>query len=242
MNPQIIRAICDEIGDGVRETTDLLARRISEIGEQLDMIPAGAPGVGIKAIAQAEDLKTADIEFDNGTVIELQLPAGPKGDTGIGIKGDKGDTGQAPSVGEIAAVLLASPDFIAAATPAPLLAPPWQAGIHRAGTVVGHYIGRLYCAEKDTTAEPGESADWRRLGTAGMRHVGGVRDDSVLEPGDIYTKSASTFLFDGATHRLMAPRPFTAADAEKSDKARAKEVADLRAEVAQLRRQIGGAK
>jgi hypothetical protein len=233
MNAAIIRAIVEGISEGLNATLAAFAVRLDALVARLDSVPAGAPGVGIKSVAQAADHSTAEIELDNGQVIELQLPGGPKGEPGDpgqpgeGIKGDRGDDGQAPSADDVAAVLRASPDFIEAATPQQMQAEAWQPGIYRKGVAVSHYIGRVYCAEKDTTTEPGDSPDWRRLGTQGLRHVGGFADARVYEPGDMYAKSGSTFLFDGAKHRLLFQRPYTQADAEKS-------ISALRAELLEL--------
>jgi hypothetical protein len=225
MNPAIIKAVCEEVVGALRVPIDALARGLDEVRAMVRDIPAGAPGVGIKSIAQAADHASADIEFDNGTVIEIQLPPGPqgeKGETGQSIQGERGEPGQAPSAAEVAALLRALPDFVQAATPEALQAEPWKAGIYRAGTLVAHYIGRLYCAEKDTTAEPGDSTDWRRIGTAGLRLVGGYSDARLYEPGDLYAKNASTFLYDGSQHRLLFAKPYTAGEAERDI---AKEVA-----------------
>ena len=237
MNSALIKAIADGIVGVLRESIEAQAREITALRMQLGEIPAGAPGVGIKSIAQAEDRQTADIELDNGQVVELQLPIGPAGDRGErGDKGERGEEGAAPSAEDVAAALRELPEFVAAATPDVLHPPPWQPGIHRKGAVVGAFMGRLYCAEKDTAAEPGESADWCRVGTQGMRHIGGLGEATLLEPGDIYTKNASTFVFDGARSWLLAPRPYTAADAEKDAKETAKAIAGLRQELAELKK------
>lgn len=179
----------------------------------------GEPGVGIKSITQTEDWQTLGIEFDNGTTVDVKLPPGPRGYAGeAGTKGDPGERGQdgiAPSAAEVAELLRASVDFIQATTPDTQQAEPWKPGIYRSGTLVAHYIGRLYCAAKDTTDEPGDSPDWRRIGTGGERHTGGYSDTRLYEPGDYYAKDKSTFLFDGANHRLVFAKPYTAAEAEK---------------------------
>jgi hypothetical protein len=291
MTPTIIKAVTEEIVGVVRGYVDAVARGLDELRAQVRDIPAGAPGVGIKSITQAEDLRSAEIELDNGQHIVLQMPAGPQGEPGgrgepgqgiqgepgigiksitqtddwqtLGIEFDNGETvdvklppgprgfqgdagvkgdpgtpgaagqdGKAPSADEVAALLRASPEFVQAATPETLQAAPWKPGIHRSGTLVAHYIGRLYCAAKDTTDEPGDSPDWRRIGTGGSRHVGGYDDTRLYEPGDYYAKSGSMFLFDGANHRLIHHKPFTEADAEKAiAKAVTKITAEHRAEL-----------
>jgi hypothetical protein len=178
--------------------------------------------------------------LDNGQTIELQLPRGPAGADAI-----------APTAADVAAQLAALPEFVALARPEPTPAAdvaaqlaklpdfvascapdafhanPWAPGIYRAGAEVSHYIGRHYVAEQDTTDEPGDSPAWLRVGTVGMRHIGGAREEKVLEAGDIYAKNGACFLFDGATHRMLFAKSYTASDADKDRREDAAKVAKM---------------
>jgi hypothetical protein len=95
----------------------------------------------------------------------------------------------------------------------------WVQRIYRKGEVVKHFVGRSYIAQVDTADEPGDSADWKRLGTDGLRDVGGHDEARQYEPGDIYHKDGSTFFYDGANHRLLAAKPLTKAELDKAVKA-----------------------
>ena len=121
-----------------------------------------------------------------------------------GGKGDKGDRGDVGPVAE----------------PAPL----WVPGVYRAGTRRSHAMGRVYEAATDTAAEPGESADWRRLGSTGFAVIGGREP---TEPGDFHLRDGATFLFDGAKSWLVFPTPFTRSDCEALLKPTRSSVRDL---------------
>jgi regulator of replication initiation timing len=82
----------------------------------------------------------------------------------------------------------------------------WQQGIHREGTVVQHYLGQYFVSNKDTSAEPGVSDDWARVGTFGMRHMGAFRENVTYEVGDIYAKDFGTFLETTTGTVLLAGR------------------------------------
>ena len=140
------------------------------------------PGIGIKSITQTDDRETLGIEGST-TGRRSRSSCRPARAATPAKNGQQGRhrrarrwTARRRVRNDIAAVLRASPEFIAATTPAQMQAEPWKAGIYRSGTLVAHYIGRLYCATKDTTDEPGDSPDWQRIGTAGERHVGGYSD------------------------------------------------------------------
>jgi hypothetical protein len=151
-------------------------------------------------------------------VIEKHLDKlrGDKGD-----KGDQGDEGPRPIIdlSDLAGVLRAEPEFIESVRgprgeqglPGQPCA-AWKAGVYRANTRCSHFIGRVYEAVADTSDEPGDSAQWRRIDTVGMRHVG-PRDPA--EAGDIHTRDDATFLFDGARSWLLCAKAFTAADGER---------------------------
>jgi hypothetical protein len=89
---------------------------------------------------------------------------------------------------------------------------PWLAGVYRAGVRVSHFMGRTYEAVADTADEPGDSPHWKRIGTAGLRNIGG-RDPA--EPGDLHMREGGTFMFDGARSWLVAARGYTAGDAAR---------------------------
>jgi regulator of replication initiation timing len=82
----------------------------------------------------------------------------------------------------------------------------WEQGIYREGTVVQHYLGQYFTSTKDTSAEPGVSEDWKRIGTFGMRHKGAFREDVAYEVGDIYAKDFGTFLETTTGTVLLAGR------------------------------------
>jgi hypothetical protein len=238
MKAGIIRAIVDELVGHFRAKFAELEHRLEAIGLPEKGEP-GPAGNGIKAITQTEDWITLGFEFDNGETIDVKLPPGPRGYKGDpGDKGVPGDPGAAADAAQVAAVLKASPDFLEAVLPAGPRATTWRAGIYRQGAEVLHHMGRNYAAIRDTTDEPGDSADWLRIGTGGMRHTGGYKDTRSYEPGDLYTKDGSTFVYDGARHWLMAPRPYTAADAEKASKATTAELREIHRELAALSRAI----
>lgn len=117
---------------------------------------------------------------------------GDKGDPGEpGAPGDKGDTGERGEKGA---------DGLGLDTPV------WQAGIHREGALVQHHVGQHYVAVKDTAAEPGESTDWQRVGTAGFRFAKAYSPDREYQDGDIYAKDFSTYVHTGGRAVLLAAR------------------------------------
>jgi len=128
--------------------------------------------------------------------IGAQGPVGPVGPTGPkGEKGDKGDKGERGD-------------------PGPVGAPcePWTPGVYRVGVRRSHFIGRVYEAVADTSDEPGTSAQWKRIDTAGMRHIG---TNEPSEPGDIHVKERATFLYDGARNWLLCAKAFSDSDGER---------------------------
>jgi hypothetical protein len=251
MNAATLRAIVEGITEGLNGAMVAFSLRLEALAARLDKVPAGPPGVGIKAIAQAPDLASADIELDNGQVIELQLPAGPPGKDGTPPTAAEvaaqlaalpeflsKATPPATPAGDVAAALARLPDFVASCGPDSFHAAPWVPAIYRAGAEVTHYIGRHYVAEQDTNEEPGDSPAWLRVGTVGLRHIGGAKDEKLMEAGDIYAKSGACFLFDGATHRMLFARPYTASDAEKDRRELVKGLGDLAAKVVKMAGQL----
>jgi hypothetical protein len=144
-----------------------------------------------------------------------------------GDKGDKGDEGPpvVVDVDELATALRTDPEFVAAARgdkgdqgdrgdPGPPGAPcePWVAGVCRQGVRRSHFLGRVYEAAADTSDEPGDSPQWRRIDTTGLRHIG---PREPAERGDIYTKEGATFLYDGARSWLLSAKAFSTSDGER---------------------------
>lgn len=82
----------------------------------------------------------------------------------------------------------------------------WEAGIHRQGSVVLHYLGQYFRAKCDTVSEPGTDDTWERLGSAGFRHRGGFDAEKTYEVGDMYVKDFATFTCIGTEHVLFAAR------------------------------------
>jgi hypothetical protein len=107
----------------------------------------------------------------------------------------------------------------------------WTPGVYRAGMRCSHFIGRVYEATCDTAAEPGDSPDWRRIGTDGLRPIGGA---DPREPGDLHAKEGAIFLFDGARNWLLFGKAFSAGDAEKLFRPLQKRGQELTAHVARI--------
>lgn len=85
--------------------------------------------------------------------------------------------------------------------------PYWQQKIYRSGSVVQHYLGQYFKSVVDTNAEPGSSSDWERVGSSGLRHRGGFKEDVTYSPGDIYSKDFGSFLVkDDGSHVLLSAR------------------------------------
>lgn len=178
----------------------------------------------------------------------LQLIPGPKGDDGrdgkdadpdliaMAVKSDaafaeliKGDRGEPGPQGEpgrdgsdadpalVAKSLCSDGDFVKMVTRTFELE-PWRPGIYREGKCVSHFTGRAYQAARDTTDEPGDSEDWKRLGTQGLRDTGGFSETRQYEPGDFYHKDGSTFFYDGVSHRLFAAKAVTPNELDKAIK------------------------
>lgn len=76
--------------------------------------------------------------------------------------------------------------------------------LHLEGSIVTHFLGRKYMAVRDTTEEPGESSDWQRVGTEGMRLRG---DHKGIEEGDLFIKDFSLWGFMGGAEKLLVGRP-----------------------------------
>ena len=82
--------------------------------------------------------------------------------------------------------------------------PAWKPGVYREGALVGHFLGQLFRATRDTAAEPGSGDDWQRLGNAGLRFRGALEEGAATAPGDLYTRDTSLFLvdWDGQAHLI----------------------------------------
>jgi hypothetical protein len=178
------------------------------------------------------ELPRPDLDAIAVLVVERHL-AKLKGD-----KGDDGDEGAAAVVDlhELAGILRAEPEFVASVRGergeqglpgAP--AAPWVAGVHRQGVRCSHYLGRVYEASVDTNDEPGDSAQWRRLDTTGMRHIG---PREPAEAGDLHTKEGATFLFDGAQSWMLSAKAFTTSDGERLINPLSSQVKGLRDRIA----------
>lgn len=143
----------------------------------------GEDGIGIKKLAQTEDLLSLEVTLDNDQVVTFDLPVGKDGKDGKdGQSGAEGRNGLG------------------------IDAKQWIPGIYRAGAIVMHAIGRYAKAGCDTTAEPGSNADWQRLGTAGFRWTGLKSDAAVYEEGDLYIDKGTTFLWTGGKGHMFSQR------------------------------------
>lgn len=85
-------------------------------------------------------------------------------------------------------------------------APHWKAGIYREGRVVQHHIGRYYRALSDTNAEPGDSPEWERVGSAGFRFMGIKAAETVYDDGDVFVDAGSCFVVVNGEPRMLAKR------------------------------------
>lgn len=72
-------------------------------------------------------------------------------------------------------------------------APRWAPGVYRQGVIVTAHIGQHFVAVKDTASAPGDTPDWRRIGTGGFRHRGTFDKDATYVDGDLYFKDFGTF-------------------------------------------------
>ena len=186
----------------------------------------GVDGTSVTAKEVAEYLLEHHLEQLRGVAGER----GEKGDPGE--RGADGRDGADADNQVIARALLANDVFVKSLIQM-VEQEPWAPGIYREGKCVSHFIGRSYQAVCDTTDEPGDSPHWKRLGTHGLRDVGGHDAQRAYEPGDLYHKDGSAFIFDGANHRLFVAKPFTERDYEKAQKAvRAATTETLKAVVA----------
>lgn len=97
-----------------------------------------------------------------------------------------------------------------------ITAPAFQSGeVYRSDSIVTHHMGRYYRAVRDTVQEPGDSEDWERVGTLGLRLRGGFDSETVYEAGDMFVKDYGLFMHDGQSARLVAGR---GVKGEKGDK------------------------
>ena len=87
-----------------------------------------------------------------------------------------------------------------------ILAPVWKAGIHREGALVQAHIGQFYRARADTAAEPGDSGDWERIGTAGFRLAPPWGEGRSYRPGDLFVRDFGLFTWTEAGAQLLVGR------------------------------------
>jgi len=127
-----------------------------------------------------------------------------------GEKGDKGDPGDKGDDGAIGAEGPQGPQGPVGGDGIGINAQKYEPGaVYLEGTVVQHHFGQFFAAAKNTYAEPGESTDWERVGTLGLRHTGGFKEGRQYQVGDIYVKDYAGFqvMPDGTTKMLWpAPR------------------------------------
>lgn len=125
-----------------------------------------------------------------------------------GKPGEPGQPGEAPTAADVALAILLDPDKAEAlrgedgqdgkdgekgADGLGAEVPQWEPGIYREGATVQAHLGQFYRAEVDTVAIPGESRDWRRLGTCGLRWRGLKPEADSLALGDLYIDGGSLF-------------------------------------------------
>lgn len=180
--------------------------------EALQLIPGpkgddGRDGADADAKAIAEAIKS-DVAF-------IEAVKGARGADGA--EGQPGRDGTDADPETVAKSLAANAEFVSAVT-GNYEQEPWQPGIYREGKCVSHFTGRSYQAVRDTVEEPGDSEDWKRLGTHGLRDTGGFSETRQYEPGDFYHKDGATFFFDGVSHRLFAAKSVTPNELEKAVK------------------------
>lgn len=203
----------EAVADALKADPDFVARNKGEPGEKGEKGDTGKPGRDADPSAVAAALK-ADEEFVAGLKGDRgeQGPVGEKGEPGE--RGADGADGAPADPDDVAKALMGNDTFVKSVMQL-LEAHQWVPGIYREGKCVSAYNGRLYQAACDTTDEPGDSPQWKRLGTGGWRDVGGYDEKRVYEAGDVYHKDGATFYFDGKNHRLWLARPFTERDYEK---------------------------
>lgn len=197
----------------------------------------GMQGVGIHCITQPEDRSTAVLEFDNGERVTLELPraldgvAGRDGRDGVdgaagrdGRNGIDGAAGKDGKDGRDGVDGPAGPAGEPGAHGRGLDAPQYVTGVHRSGVVVTAFSGRTYVAVRDTAGAPGESPDWQRIGTHGMRYRGVLDPEAPgarFEVGDVYTNGGTFMVFDDG-HHLIGHRALSPSDVRSM----AKKIAD----------------
>ena len=82
----------------------------------------------------------------------------------------------------------------------------WDEGIYREGTLVQHNMGQAFKALRDTSAEPGSSDDWERMGSAGFRWTGVKNADFAYQDGDLYIDGGTTFMWFNGKGHMFAQR------------------------------------
>lgn len=133
----------------------------------------GEPGAPGAAGRDGADAAPVEVDVD-------EVAAALKADGAFvdGLRGERGAPGEAGKDGAPGA---------AGHDGAGLDAPTYKAGsVYREGSIVTHYMGQYFKALRDTAAEPGESPDWERRGTSGMRWRGLKPEADTIRVGDFW--------------------------------------------------------
>ena len=85
-------------------------------------------------------------------------------------------------------------------------APIWQPEVYRAGSIVQHNVGQYFKAVKDTAANPNDSDEWERIGSAGFRFTKAFDADAVYRNGDLFIKDFGLFGMFGGEVRCIVGR------------------------------------
>lgn len=97
-------------------------------------------------------------------------------------------------------------------------APVWHDfKVYREGAIVQHHFGQHFRALNDTATEPGQSDDWQRIGTAGLRWRGLKPDPETLLPGDFFIDGGSCFLQGDTKASMMVQRGAKGDRGDKGD-------------------------
>ncbi len=205
-----------------------------EKGERGEKGAPGEPGVpgidgrdGASPAALEHDADSAELVFTDGSRFEFPLLPGERGEKGApGERGEPGPPGidgrdgaDAPPVDlDVLVPKLAIAPAVVALLER-LVSPPeaWMPRVYRCGSLVSHFLGRVYLALVDTVDQPGDSDAWRRVGTAGERHTGPFDAARTYEVGDRYVKDRATFIVVDSTGaaRLHVPRAFSESDLQR---------------------------
>lgn len=181
--------------------------------------PRGERGTGIASIIQSEDQRVVKFVYDNDEAVEIELPAplngqdadpeavaqALKADEGFistvrGVQGERGAMGPEGPVGPIgpSSIGINEKRYV-------------KNAIYRSGDRVTAYLGQVYEATKDTSAAPGDSIDWVRLGNCGFRFLGLKPDREKLNEGDLYIDGGSCFIWSEGKARMFVQKGKTGA-------------------------------